>query len=58
MATTLIMEQSTIETIVKSAEALGNVSREGVVYFPFETEKETVDWIEDVISEWWDDETV
>ncbi|MDR1813164.1 MAG: hypothetical protein LBQ87_10100 [Candidatus Fibromonas sp.] len=35
-----------------------NVSRNGVVYFPFKEEKETIDWIDNVVSEWWDDETI
>jgi hypothetical protein len=35
-----------------------NVSRNGIVYFPFEEEKETIDWIDNVVSEWWDDETI
>jgi hypothetical protein len=35
-----------------------NVSKNNVVYFPFESEKEADDWIEQSVSEWWDDETV
>ena len=52
------MESATIDIVLKSATSEGNVSRNGVVYFPFETEKETVDWMEDVVSEWWNDETI
>jgi len=37
---------------------VGNVSENRIVYFPFETEKETIDWMEDVVSEWWDEETI
>jgi len=53
-----VMESATIDIVLKSATSEGNVSRNGVVYFPFETEKETVDWMEDVVSEWWNDETI
>jgi hypothetical protein len=35
-----------------------NVSKNGVVYFPFNEEKETIDWIDDMVSQWWDDETL
>jgi len=35
-----------------------NLSKNGVVYFPFTEEQETIDWIDNVISEWWDDETI
>ena len=35
-----------------------NVSKNGVVYFPFNGEKETIDWIDDMVSRWWDDETI
>jgi|GEM_PF-2147868 len=35
-----------------------DVSKNGVVYFPFETEKEADDWIENVVGEWWEDETI
>jgi hypothetical protein len=35
-----------------------NVSKNGVVYFPFKEEKETIDWIDDVVCQWWDDETI
>ena len=35
-----------------------SVSKNDVVYFPFQTEKEVDDWIECAVSEWWDDETV
>jgi len=35
-----------------------NVSKNGVAYFPFNEEKETIDWIDDMVSQWWDDETI
>jgi len=35
-----------------------NFSKNGVVYYPFISEKETIDWIDNAISEWWDDETI
>jgi hypothetical protein len=35
-----------------------NISKNGVVYFPFKEEKETIDWIDDVVCQWWDDETI
>jgi len=35
-----------------------NISRNGIVYYPFVSEKETIDWIDNAISEWWDDETI
>jgi len=35
-----------------------NLSKNGVVYFPFKNENETIEWIDDVVSEWWDDETI
>ena len=35
-----------------------NVSKNGVVYFPFNEEKETIDWIDDMVGQWWDDETI
>jgi len=35
-----------------------NLSENGIVYFPFKEEKETIDWIDNVVSEWWDDETI
>jgi hypothetical protein len=35
-----------------------SISKNNVVYYPFETEKEADDWIESSVSEWWDDETV
>jgi len=35
-----------------------NLSKNGVIYFPFKEEKETIDWIDNVVSEWWDDETI
>jgi hypothetical protein len=34
------------------------ISRNGVVYYPFTSEEETLDWIDAVTSEWWNDETV
>jgi len=35
-----------------------NISRNDVVYFPFESEKEASDWTESAVGEWWDDETI
>jgi len=35
-----------------------NISKNGVVYFPFNEEKETIDWIDDMVGQWWDDETI
>jgi len=32
-----------------------NLSKNGVVDFPFKEEKETIDWIDNVVSEWWDE---
>ncbi|MCL1930510.1 MAG: hypothetical protein FWF55_01740 [Treponema sp.] len=34
------------------------VSKNGVVYFPFIEEKETIDWIDDMVGQWWDDEAI
>jgi hypothetical protein len=35
-----------------------HISQNGVVYYPFQSEKETLDWIESVSARWWDDEAV
>jgi hypothetical protein len=35
-----------------------NISKNGVIYYPFISEKETIDWIDNAVSEWWDDETI
>jgi len=35
-----------------------NISKNGVVYFPFNEEKETIDWIDEMVGQWWDDETI
>ena len=47
---------------VKDLEKAGysevNVSKNGIVYFPFIEEKETIDWIDDMVGQWWDDETI
>jgi hypothetical protein len=32
-----------------------NISKNGIVYYPFISEKEIIDWIDNAISEWWDD---
>jgi len=42
--------------IPKVAYSEVNLSKNGVVYFPFNNENETIDWIENVVSEWWDDQ--
>jgi len=42
----------------KAVHSEANVSKNGVVYFPFNEEKETIDWIDDMVSQWWDDETI
>jgi len=55
---TLALEQETVKTVVKSVKPVRNVSENKVVYFPFETEEETADWMEYLVSEWWDDETI
>ncbi|MCL2100548.1 MAG: hypothetical protein FWH22_02405 [Fibromonadales bacterium] len=55
---TMVMEKEKIRAAIKNADYERSVSRNGVVYFPFASDKETVDWIEDVVSEWWDDETI
>jgi hypothetical protein len=34
------------------------VSKGGVIYYPFSSEKEVSEWIDNVVPEWWDDETV
>jgi len=44
--------------ISKPAYSEANLSKNGVVYFPFNDENETIDWIDNVVSEWWDDETL
>jgi len=31
-----------------------NISKNGVVYFPFNEEKETIDWIDEMVGQWWD----
>jgi hypothetical protein len=57
--TTLTMETMAIKTATtKKVGSKENISKNDVIYFPFETEKETVDWMEDVVSQWWDDETI
>jgi hypothetical protein len=35
-----------------------SIARNGVVYYPFTSEEEVLDWIDAVSSEWWNDETV
>jgi hypothetical protein len=35
-----------------------NISKNGVIYYPFISEEETIDWIDNAVSEWWDDETI
>ena len=35
-----------------------NISKNGIVYYPFISEKETIDWIDNAVSQWWDDETI
>ena len=42
----------------KDVYSEANVSENGVVYFPFNEEKETIEWIDDMVSQWWDDETI
>jgi len=44
--------------IPEAACSEANLSKNGVVYFPFNDENETIDWIDNVVSEWWDDETI
>jgi len=34
------------------------VSKGGVIYYPFTSDEEAGEWMDNVISEWWDDETV
>ena len=34
------------------------VSKSGIVYYPFTSEEEVGEWLDDVVSEWWDDETI
>jgi len=42
----------------KDVYSEANISKNGVVYFPFIEEKETIDWIDDMVGQWWDDETI
>jgi len=44
--------------ISKAACSEADLSKNGVVYFSFNDENETIDWIDNVVSEWWDDETI
>jgi len=44
--------------ITEPTHSEANISKNGVVYFPFNNENETIDWICNVVSEWWDDETI
>jgi len=67
-----VMERTKIalppETLNRSEPFSGNrvrvvsdnavVSKNGVIYYPFSSEKEVSEWIDNVVSEWWDDETV
>ncbi|MDR2581246.1 MAG: hypothetical protein LBC85_09675 [Fibromonadaceae bacterium] len=55
---TMVMKKEKIKIATKNINYERSVSRNGVVYFPFSSEKETVDWLEDVASEWWDDEAI
>ena len=43
---------------VRTAPDDAVVSKGGVVYYPFSSEEEVCEWIDNVVSEWWDDETV
>jgi hypothetical protein len=47
---------------VRDSEKAGysevNVSKNGVAYFPFNEEKETIDWVDDMVGQWWDDQTI
>jgi len=47
-----------IEDSEKVGYSEANVSKKGVVYFPFNEEKETIDWIDEMVGQWWDDETI
>jgi hypothetical protein len=31
------------------------VSKGGVIYYPFSSEKKVSEWIDNVVAEWWDD---
>jgi len=35
-----------------------DISKNGIIYYPFISEKETIDWIDNAVSQWWDDETI
>jgi len=48
----------TATRIPKAVYSEADLSKKDVVYFPFTEEKETLDWIDNVVSEWWDDETL
>ena len=48
----------TDKAIYASDLAEQNISRNGIVYYPFISEKETIDWINNAVSQWWDDETI
>jgi hypothetical protein len=48
----------TKKAIYASDLAEQNISKNGIVYYPFISEKETIDWIDNAVSEWWDDETI
>jgi len=43
---------------VEDSEKVGysevNISKNGVVYFPLNEEKETIDWIDEMVGQWWD----
>ena len=51
-----------VDCYVEDSEKVGysevNISKNGVVYFPFNEEKETIDWIDEMVVQWWDDETI
>jgi hypothetical protein len=34
------------------------MSKGGVAYYPFTSEEETNEWLDEVVSEWWNDETI
>jgi hypothetical protein len=34
------------------------IAKNGVVYYPFQSEEETMDWIDSAMSSWWNDEAV
>jgi len=46
------------KAIYASNLAEQNISKNGIVYYPFISEKETIDWIDSTVSQWWDDETI